>query len=249
MVRVLGFAKTTCTTVSTVGPYVDRIAKMELVTRKRNIVIHVCKVFMVQSVHYDAMGIVSKIHVDEVMGIVHTPAQNDITVQPAHRYVAFTVATVAIDRQASAMLAQLVVMATFVIIHAAVLVHPVSVKNRMEIVLVHVSQNIMAINVLLSVAPPVQLAVTEQQHIVLATAYLDTMVTFAKWTVALDVLVKSALEVMGSAEVAAKLDTGVCSVTTPVNLVTLMDAFRITEHVHPSACLVSTEQTVHKTVV
>lgn len=140
-------------------------------------------------------------------------------------------------------------MATFVIIHAAVLVHPVSVKNRMEIVLVHVSQNIMAINVLLSVAPPVQLAVTEQQHIVLATAYLDTMVTFAKWTVALDVLVKSALEVMGSAEVAAKLDTGVCSVTTPVNLVTLMDAFRITEHVYPSACLVSTEQTVHKTVV
>lgn len=54
---------------------------------------------------------------------------------------------------------------------------------------------------------------------------------------------------MGSAEVAAKLDIGVCSVTTPVNLVTLMDAFRITELVYPSACLVSTEQTVHKSVV
>lgn len=115
--------------------------------------------------------------------------------------------------------------------------------------LVHVSQNIMAINVLLSVAPPVQLAVTEQRHIVLATVYLDTMVTFAKWTVALDVLDKSALEVMGSAEVAAKLDIGVCSVTTPVNLVTLMDAFRITELVYPSACLVFTEQTVHKSAV
>lgn len=75
------------------------------------------------------------------------------------------------------------------------------------------------------------------------------MATFARWTVALDVLAKSALEVMGSAEVAAKLDTGVCSVTTPVNLVTLMDAFRITEPVYPSACLVSTEQTVHKAAV
>lgn len=48
---------------------------------------------------------------------------------------------------------------------------------------------------------------------------------------------------------AAKLDIGVCSVTTPVNLVTIMDAFRITELVYPSACLVSTEQTVHKSAV
>lgn len=84
MVHVLGFAKATCTTISTVGPYVNKIAKMEPVTRTREIVIHVCKVFMVQSVHYDAMVIVSKIHVDEVMAIVYTPAQNDITVQLAH---------------------------------------------------------------------------------------------------------------------------------------------------------------------
>lgn len=148
----------------------DRIAKIELVTRKREIVIHVCKVFMVQCVLYDAMEIVSKIHVDEVMAIVHTPAQNDITVQLARRYVVFTVATVAIDRQAFAMLALRVAMAIFVILHAAVLVHPVSVKNRMAIVLVHVSQNIMAITVLLSAAPHVLLVVTKQLHIVLATA-------------------------------------------------------------------------------
>lgn len=76
----------------------NRIAKMELVTRKREIVIHVCKVFMVQNVLHDAMEIVSKIHVDEVMAIVHTPAQNDTTVQLARQYVVFTVATVAIDR-------------------------------------------------------------------------------------------------------------------------------------------------------
>lgn len=75
------------------------------------------------------------------------------------------------------------------------------------------------------------------------------MVTFAKWTAASDALVKSALEVMESAEVAAKLDTGVCSVTTHVNLVMLMDAIKITEPVYHSACLVSTEQTVHKVVV
>lgn len=170
MVRVLGFAKTTCTTISSVGLCVNRIAKMQLVTRKREIVIHVCKVFMVQNVLHDAMEIVSKIHVDEVMATVHTPAQNDITVQLARQYVVFTVATVAIDRQAFAMLVQRVVMAIFVMKHAAVLVHPVSVNNMVEIVLVHVSQNIMAITVLLSAAPHVLVVVTKQLHIVLATA-------------------------------------------------------------------------------
>lgn len=75
------------------------------------------------------------------------------------------------------------------------------------------------------------------------------MVTFARWTVALDVLVKSALEVMESAEVAAKLDIGVSSVTTLVNLVMLMDAIKITGPVYLSACLVSMDQTVHKAVV
>lgn len=148
----------------------NKIAKMEPVTRTREIVIHVCKVFMVQSVHYDAMVIVSKIHVDEVMAIVYTPAQNDITVQLAHQYVVFTVATVAIDRQAFVMLAQRVVMAIFVMKHAVLRVHPVYVKNRMETVLVYVYQNIMAIPVILSVVPHVLLAVTKQLHIVLVTA-------------------------------------------------------------------------------
>lgn len=75
------------------------------------------------------------------------------------------------------------------------------------------------------------------------------MATFVRWTVALGVLVKSVLEVMVSAEVAVKLDTGVCSVTTPVNLVTLTDVTRITEHVFPNVYLGSMEATVHKTVV
>lgn len=75
------------------------------------------------------------------------------------------------------------------------------------------------------------------------------MITFARWTVALDVLVKSALEVMESAEVAAKLDIGVSSVTTLVNLVMLMDAIKITGPVYLNACLVSMDPTVHKAVV
>lgn len=170
MVFVLGFAKTICSTISIVGPYVSKTAKMEHVTRKPEIVMDVCKVFMVRNAHHGAMEIVSKIHVDGVMDIVHTHAQNVTMVQLALQFVVYIVATAAIDRQAFVMPAQRVVMVLFAMKHAQVLVHPVSVKKRMETVLVHVSQDIMATTALLSAVPHALQAVTKRLRIALATA-------------------------------------------------------------------------------